>query len=358
MALARLILVTGKGGTGKSAVAAALALCLARRRPTVLVDLDQRMWAARMLGLESGDNPRGNSRGNSDEAGPRGNGAAATANLDAIANLEITSLSASAELQAFIERIVPIKAVARRMLQSRTFGYVSAALPGLEAFLMLERLRIVAGRAALEDGYAVVDAPATGSALELLAVPGALKQIAPLGTLNRLAANVESFLADATRFAVMLTLTPQELALREALEASDILRRRLGVSVAAAALNCVPHPLFSQREMDQLDALDADPECALLARWRDGAGRFAARARREASRAGLGVVELPMLFSPAMGRTELEELSRAFDARLFPPKSEKSGKPPRPARTAASVTSAKSARSAGSAGSARSKRSQ
>ena len=52
MAIARLILVTGKGGTGKSAVAAALALCLARRRPTLLVDLDQRMWAARMLGIE------------------------------------------------------------------------------------------------------------------------------------------------------------------------------------------------------------------------------------------------------------------------------------------------------------------
>ena len=70
------------------------------------------------------------------------------------------------------------------MLQSRTFGYVSAALPGLEAFLMLERLRIIAGRAALEDRYAVVDAPATGSALELLAVPGALKQLAPIGTLT------------------------------------------------------------------------------------------------------------------------------------------------------------------------------
>ncbi|HEY2526064.1 MAG TPA: hypothetical protein VGI29_13450, partial [Candidatus Binataceae bacterium] len=47
------------------------------------------------------------------------------------------------------------------------------------------------------------------------------------------------------------------------------------------------------------------------------AGRFAARARREASRAGLGVVELPMLFSPALGRAELEELSHAFDAGVF-----------------------------------------
>src|ERR1700736_5940711 len=279
MALARLILVTGKGGTGKSTVAAALALCLARRHPTLLVDLDRRMWAARMLGVGSG---------NLDPI----------ANLDAIANLETTSLSASTELEAFIERIVPIKAVARRMLQSRTFGYVSAALPGLEAFLMLERLRIVAGSAALEDRYVVVDAPATGSALELLSVPGALKQIAPLGTLNRLAANAESFIADASRFAVMLTLTPHELALREALEASDVLRGRLNVSVTAAALNCVAHPLFDKNE---IDTLGAHPGCQRLAQWRDGAGGFAARAHREVSRTGLNVVELPMLFSPAMG---------------------------------------------------------
>ena len=193
MALARLILVTGKGGTGRSAVAAALALWLARRRPTMLVDLDQRMWAARMLGIAPRDD------------------------TTTISDLETMTLSAATELEAFIERLVPMKAIARRMLQSRTFGHVTVALPGLEAFLMLERLRLIAGRAALEDRYAVVDAPATGSALELLAVPGALKQIAPLGTLNRLAANVESFVADAARFSVMLTLTPQEMALREAL---------------------------------------------------------------------------------------------------------------------------------------------
>jgi anion-transporting ArsA/GET3 family ATPase len=335
MALARLILITGKGGTGKSAVAAALALCLARRRPTLLVDLDQRMWAARMLGIEPAE-------GRPDNNAPHGNGATA------IGNLETISLSAATELEAFIERIVPIKAVARRMLRSRTFGYVSAALPGLEAFLMLERLRIIAGRAALEDGYAVVDAPATGSALELLSVPGALRQIAPLGTLNRLAANAESLLADASRFAVMLTLTPQELALREALEASDVLRGRLNVSITAAALNCVPHPLFNKNE---IDALGAHPGYQRLAQWRDSAGGFAARARREASRAGLNVVELPMLFSPAMGRAELQELSRAFDARLFPPKS------PRPAKSAGPASPAKSPGSARAGGSARSARS-
>lgn len=300
MALARLILVTGKGGTGKSAVAAALALTLARRRPTLLVDVDQRMWAARMLGIEPAR-----------DGSVSGSGAAVCAN--AIPNLEATSLSAHAELEAFIERIVPLKSIAHRMLNSHTFGYVSAALPGLEAFLMLERLRIIADQAALEDRYAVVDAPATGSTLELLSVAGGVKRIAPLGTLNRLADEVESFLTDPARLSVILTLSAQELALREALQAADVLRNRLNVNVAAAVVNGVAPPLFTAAE---LRALAADPSCHRLAQWRTGSARNLARTRQAASRAGLRVVELPMLFSPALGRDELEELGRALGARL------------------------------------------
>jgi len=300
MDLARLLLVTGKGGTGKSTVAGAMALALARRHPTTLVDLDQQMRAARMIGLIPGVEP---DRGESDSE------------PTAVPNLETASVRPSAELAAFIDRIVPIKALARRMLQSRTFGYVSAALPGLDAFLMLERLRAHAERAAEQDRYVVVDAPATGSALELLAVPSALKRIAPLGTLNRLATGVEEFIADASRFAVILTLTPQEFAIREAMETSDVLRGRMGVSVAAAALNRVPHRLFERAE---LAALEADPACARLARWHDGAEGQAARARRLALRAGLELVELPMLFRPTLGRPELETLAAALEGRLVP----------------------------------------
>ena len=51
MALPRLIFVTGKGGTGKSTIAAALALALARHRPASLADLDRRLSAARLLGV-------------------------------------------------------------------------------------------------------------------------------------------------------------------------------------------------------------------------------------------------------------------------------------------------------------------
>src|SRR5271156_1890343 len=130
--LPRLIFITGKGGTGKSTVAAALATALATRHSTILADLDRRLSAARLVGANL-------------------DGAAA---VQAGKNLQVMALTPRAELEAFIERIVPLKRVWRRTLRSRAFGCASAALPGLEAFLMLERLRELAAQAALHDRYA------------------------------------------------------------------------------------------------------------------------------------------------------------------------------------------------------------
>src|SRR5208282_784993 len=217
MTLPRLIFVTGKGGTGKSMVAAALALALSERRPTLLADLD-----------------------------PRRNAAALVTGSD---SLRIVALSPHAELESFIRRIVPIAAVSRRMLRSRTFGYVTAALPGLEAFLLLERLRIMGGDAALEDRFLVIDAPASGSAVELLSVSSGVKGIAPAGTLNRLAHSVDRFLTDATRFGAIVTMTPEDLAVREALETAAAMRERLGIVTVAAIMNCVPDLLFDTSEL-------------------------------------------------------------------------------------------------------------
>src|SRR3990172_2345685 len=99
MALPRLIFITGKGGTGKSTAAAALAVALARRNPVVLADLDRRSSSARLLGADL--NGRGFCRVNE--------------------GLEVRALSPRAELESFIESIVPLKAISRRMLGSRTF---------------------------------------------------------------------------------------------------------------------------------------------------------------------------------------------------------------------------------------------
>ncbi|HVA79971.1 MAG TPA: ArsA-related P-loop ATPase [Candidatus Binataceae bacterium] len=292
MALARLLFVTGKGGTGKSTVAAALADALSHKRPTVLADLDPRMSAAAIL---LGAPPPG---GPATRISP---------------TLEVVGLTARAELEAFMRRIVPVAAISRRMLKSRTFGYVTAALPGLEAFLLLERLRIMAGNAALEDRQVVVDAPASGSALELLAVAHGVTGIAPAGSLNRIAHSVESFVRDPARFGVILTVTPEELAIREARELTTALREHLGVATVAAIMNRTPAALFTKAELDAIAALRAHHNLAVR---REHERAAAHRARREFTRAGVPMIELATMYRPAMGRAEIAELGGALAAGL------------------------------------------
>jgi Mrp family chromosome partitioning ATPase len=288
----RVLFVTGKGGTGKSTVAAAIALARSRRRPTILADLDRRLSAAAMLGVTPI------------------NGTSAKVSK----SLEVIALSPRAELDAFIGRIVPIRAISRRMLRSRTFGYVTAALPGLEAFLLLERLRIMAGDAALNDHYLVIDAPASGSAIELLSVAAGVKNISPTGTLNRLADSVAAFLADPTRFGAIITVTPEELALREALETASTMREQLSITTIAAIMNRVPYPLFDTAELAALSPLHNH---ALLALRRNSANEIALAGAQRLAKAGIATIDLPMMFTPSMGVDELEQLGEVLAAELF-----------------------------------------
>lgn len=294
MALPRLIFVTGKGGTGKSTVAAALAEALSRRYPTTLADLDRRLSAARLLGAKL-------------------NGAV-TARINQ--SLEVVALSPRAEIESFVERVVPIRAIARRMLRSRTFGYVTAALPGLEAFLFLERLRTMAGDAALNDRYLVIDGPASGAALELLAAPGAIKGVAPAGTLNRLGDAIETFLRDPHRFGVLITVTPDEFAVREALDTANTLRKRLGVRVIGAVLNCVPSKLFDTADLTA--ARDAMNHAQLAIR-RSALVERAGSARREFAEVGIEAIELPMLFTAKVARAGVRTLAGALTPILAAP---------------------------------------
>jgi Mrp family chromosome partitioning ATPase len=292
MTLPRVLFVTGKGGTGKSTVAAALAIALSRRRPTTLADLDRRRSAASALGAMPADSGK----------------------VKVTGSLDVIALSPRAELEAFIKRIVPIRAISRRMLRSRTFGYVTTALPGLEAFLLLERLRMMAGDAALEDRYLVIDAPASGSAVELLSVSSGVKGLAPAGTLNRLADSIDRFIADATRFGAVITTTPEDLAVREALETAATISERLGIATVAAIVNCVPDLLFDTAELAAISPLGAH---ARLAVRRNAAREQAALAVPRFAAAGIPTVSLPMMFTQAIGSAELEKLGRVLAAELL-----------------------------------------
>lgn len=284
----RLILTLGKGGSGKTTAACALALHLARSHTTLLAGLDRRRSAARLLELDRDSD-----------------GAALTQG-----RLSLATLEARRELERFIERMVPLAAVSRRLIASRTFGYVAAALPGLEAFVLLHRMAALAWEAAREDRYVVVDGLSTGNSLELLAVGRAMRRVANRGTLNRLALDLEGFIADPARFGVAVVIGPQDLALKEGLQAIEQLRQGLGVKSVSVILNGVPAPLFVPADLRA--ARQVGGESTRLMRRRVQIDAAVRRARRQLRAATPALIELPLLFSPSFGQAEILELSRAL----------------------------------------------
>lgn len=204
---ARVLFVTGKGGTGKSTLAAALAREAASRGTRVLLfDMPAAAPAA-----------GGSRRRRSDLASAQ----------------RTKTFDERRDLEAFLSRVLGLGFVARRLGESRTFAAVAAAAPGLRDLVALSAIADAASR---RRGLVVVDAPATGHSVPMLTAPSRVLELATIGPVAREARRAKELVADPASFAAVLVTTPEELAITEVLSLRD-LATGAGVASARIAVN-------------------------------------------------------------------------------------------------------------------------
>ena len=273
----RLIVVTGKGGVGKSAVTAALALAAARAGRRVLAVDVGRGRLGSLLGA-----PATNGEPRRVKAGPW-----------------VASIEAEEALADFVHGVLRLRLLARRLLESTSFQVVAAAAPGLVEYLVLHKLAgWVEARRLGRPVYdlVVVDAPASGHSLPLLEAPRTLGALARLGPVADGLRRHQALLSDPARTLVCVVTTPEELAVRETIELHHALTARLALPVAPPIVNALPPRRFGTPDVAAIERLDAHP-------WVT-AGRFHIERRREAARQvtvvrralGAMPIRLPFLF--------------------------------------------------------------
>jgi anion-transporting ArsA/GET3 family ATPase len=300
----RLLIVTGKGGVGKSAVAMAAALAAATHsRRTLLVDL-------------AGDGSLG------ERLGVRGALGAEPCRVRP--NLAAVRLDPREALEDFLHGLLRFRALTNRLLGSTSFRIVTAAAPGIDEFLALyrierweaERRRGFHGR---RYDLVVVDAPATGHALPLLAAPETFLRMVGVGPLADLATRLRALLADPTRTLVAVVTIPEEMAVTETIELYRTIGQQLGLPLAPPLVNAVPPRRFSRAE----EALLGNG-CLDRPDWRPyaGAARFEIARRRSAEahirrlRAALAItpLRLPFLFTRDLALADVGRLADALAA--------------------------------------------
>ncbi|GDX81009.1 ATPase [Deltaproteobacteria bacterium] len=293
----RVVLVTGKGGVGKTTVAVSLALAAARRGKRVL--LCETQGATRVPAL----------------FGRPSKGYEPT---QVATNLSTLSITPAEAIQEYVLLQLHFVRLYKMVFQNRVMGPFVDAVPGLHDLVQLGKVWFAERET--ENGrqrwdLVVVDAPATGHGLTMLGAPRAMMELTRAGPFYENAKQIAELVEDPVRTGLVLVTTPEEMPLRE----TESLHQRLGAFrrlVAGVVLNEV-HPLpvpDLERWPEERLRLSRSEDPAMIPTLRviDAELRACARqvdARVRLRALGAAYAELPFLFRRDLGRAELESFT-------------------------------------------------
>ncbi len=306
----RVLLVTGKGGVGKSTVAAALALAAARTgRRTCLVEVEGRQVMARIFSTERWD---------FDEREVR-------------PDLFGMSVDPEASLGEYLEMFYGARRLSKLVVGSTAVEFATTAAPGIKDVLLIGKVKEMERRRDPDGRFhydvVIVDAPPTGRIVNFLRAPEATTELVGVGPIRQQAQSVVDMLLDADRTHVQLVTLLEEMPVEETI-ASVAALDELGVAVSPLLVNRVMADPFDEAARKALaDGLDPDDIAAagreagleldrdavdgLLTRGRAQLARLALqdRMRERLAEVDLPSAELPFVASREFRESEVSQLA-------------------------------------------------
>jgi anion-transporting ArsA/GET3 family ATPase len=297
----RVLVVAGKGGVGKTTVAATLAVTAMRAGMSVLiVEVEGKSGLTALFA----------------DGGP----GAEVPTLDYEERELVPGIRARALApdQALVEYLDDhgMRRISKRLTSTGALEIVAASVPGMKDILVLGKIKQL--EVARVADLIVVDAPAAGHAITFLTSASGFLDAVPTGPVRKQAEDVSELLADPARCRVVLVTLPEETPVTEVAETAFALEDRVGVALGPIVVNGLSPQLPAGIAATAADAglgLGPDDVRALA-----DAAAFLHERRRlqdaQVERLGrllpLHQVALPFRFGARLGRTDLDVLADAL----------------------------------------------
>jgi anion-transporting ArsA/GET3 family ATPase len=286
----RLLFFTGKGGVGKSTIAAATALLASRiGKRVLLVEVDAK-----------GDIPA------QFERAPVG-----FTPKEVHPGVLAMAMDTEASLQEYLKLNLRVPVLGRVGPLARALEFVATAAPGVKEILTIGKIawdvrESVEGRA--DYDLVIVDAAATGHIVAQLGAADSIRELVDVGPLRNQTQWVSDLLADPQITAVNIVTTPEEMPVAETIDLVGRLRSEVNVPLGSVVVNRVLPELFTRADEQTFEALRA-PDGRELLTTRVGSGatavldgaRLAVSLRRTRAvhlEELLQAVDLPLMYVP------------------------------------------------------------
>ena len=239
----RLLILSGKGGVGKSTVAVALGLKAAEQGLETLI-------------CEMGENEK--------IAPLFGRGASAFRETPlGVPRLSSIYLDPQEAFNDYVRASLRLAALARPLIESRLIRAFVQAAPGLKEIMTLTKLmeleRAQERRGKPKYDLIILDAPATGHGMSLFRSPMLAMRATKVGPIYQKAKLISDLLSDATRTRMHIVTLAEEMPVAETLEMIAAMRSDLHIPLGDIVINAVAPSAFQSGSNELLETLRQPP---------------------------------------------------------------------------------------------------
>ncbi len=203
----------------------------------------------------------------------------------------------------------------KRLSSTGLASIISTAIPGIADLLVLAKIKQMEKSEASD--LIIFDAPASGHFLRLIATPKGLADIAAAGPLKKQSQEVLEMLADPKRLGVAFVTIAEETPVKESIETMEQLKRTSGIEPRALFLNSMLPSLHKNGRENDLIGLDPNSPVYRAAKYT--AARTASQTRFEelaAKAFSLTPVEIPLIPTVELNEGDVTHLADVIQSQI------------------------------------------
>jgi len=317
----RLLVVSGKGGVGKTVITSAMALIASARGMNVLlIKMDDQGRTAQLFESEQ----------------PVGD--VVTPLRESISAINLDPITVVAD---YFTKQLRVRSLVKHIMGSKLFQNWFRVSPAIKEMICLGKVwDLVEEKSWWRKRFVwdlvIFDAPATGHGLGLLRLPEQASKLL-MGPLRTNALGVQAMLENTKTTALMIVTLPEEMPVNEAVHFYDQARTKTRVPLAGIVLNAVAPDRFGQDEAPEVEPVlaEAPAQAALsavlggesegaatalatAAEYSSSRARLSAHYRQQLkARIRLPLIEVPYVFAEAFRFPQLERVAGLLERQLI-----------------------------------------